>query len=94
MNRMKQNFPSLLSDVPDGSLGPSILEMGVHATVSDELLVGGAMRNECVVSKAAVVCLILLDFDGMASSELFEGLLGLDRFVSGKRLLQMDVSKT
>ncbi len=94
MNRMKQNFLSLLSDVPDGSLGPSILKMGVYATVSDQLLVGSAMLDEGVVCEAAVVSLILLNFDSVASGKLFEGLLGLNRFVRGERLLQMDVAET
>ncbi len=87
MNRMKQNFPSLLSDVPDGSFGPSVLEMGVDSTVSDELLVCGTVFDESVVGKLAVVRLILQNFHGVPGGKLLKGLLGLNCLIGQERLL-------
>ncbi len=60
MNSMKQNSPRLLSDVPDCSFGSPVLKMGVHLTVSEELLVSSTVGDEGVVGEAAVVCLIFL----------------------------------
>lgn len=87
-------FLRLLLDVPDGSLGSPILKVGVHATVSDELLVGSVVCNEGVVDKVAIVRMILLNFDSMPGSKLFEGLLCLNCLFCQEHLLQVNITET
>jgi hypothetical protein len=69
---MKQLFPSTFGDVSDGSFGQAIMEVSAYATIGESLLPGGAMVDEDVVCKLAVVCIVVLDLDEVVGGELFK----------------------
>ena len=50
------------------------------------------MVNEHIVSKAAIVGMMVLDLDAMVGGKLFEGNFCLDRFFQWQRFMKMNVS--
>ena len=45
-------------------------------------MLGGAVVDEGIVGEAAIVCMIVFNFDEVVGSELFECKLGLDGFIT------------
>ena len=78
---MKQLLPCLILEVPDYPLGVFILEVCIHAAVTDVLVVVHAMINECIVSKLAVIGMILFDLNVMTWDKFFKGNVHLNRLV-------------
>ena len=70
---MKQLIPCLILEVPDCSLGNSILKVCIHPTVTDMLAVEIVMVNEHVVSKEVAVSVILFNLNAIAGGKVFEG---------------------
>ena len=67
---MKQLLSCLILEVPDCLHGNYILGVSIHAVVTDVLMVVRAIVSECVVGKAAVVGMMLLDLNAMAGKKI------------------------
>ncbi len=61
---MQELLSSTLREVPDGTLGNSILEMRIDPTEGELLLVLVACLLECIVCKLTIVAMVV--FDGYA----------------------------
>ena len=80
---MEQMFWSLLLSVPHCSLSNAILEMGIYSTVDDVLHAFFTVSYKGIVSKAAIVTMVMLNVHTMTFGKMFEGFLGHDCFLSG-----------
>ncbi len=82
---------STLREVPDGLFGNSILKMRVDAT-EDESLAGLLARQlEVIVSKSAIVAMVVLNRDAMLFCKLFECEFGCNHFVVRQGRHQVNV---
>ena len=88
---MKQLLPCMVLEVPCGPLSNAILKMGIDIAVADVLIVGFTMVNECVVSKLAIVCMVLLDIDAMMGCKFFERDFCMHFFFQQEGLLEMEI---
>jgi hypothetical protein len=79
---MEQLLPSASSNVSDGSLCQSVLEVGIDPTIGESLLPLRAVVNEGVVGEASVVCMVVFNIYEMVCRELFESEFGLDGFIA------------
>ena len=75
---MQKLFPSLLLDVSDSLLSDTILEVSIHAAISDVLLLLLAVVDKCLVSKSSIVTVVLLYVYSVVGSKTFKGLLCSD----------------
>ena len=56
----------------DGSLGNSVLEMGINATKSKSLSLLRAVVYECIVGKSSIGGVIVFDVHKIVGGELLE----------------------
>ncbi len=82
-----------LREVPDGTLGDSILEMHIDPAEGELLLVLVACLLECIVCKLTIVAMVVCDGYAVLGGESLECFLCFYRFVGQQVLHQMDVSK-
>ena len=92
MASMEQHLPRCLLQISDGLFGNAILEMSVDATEGKSLVRQVAMLLEGVVSKPAIVAMIVFDLDAMVGRESLESHLALDCLFACQLLHQMNVS--
>ena len=79
---MEQLLPSAFSNVSDGSLCQSVLEVGIDPTIGESLLPLGAVVNEGIIGESAVVCMVVFNVYEMVCRELFESEFGFDGFIA------------
>ncbi len=62
---MQELFPSYLGDISDGSLSEAVLEVGIDLAVGESLLPLGAVVDEPIVGKAAIVGVVMFNGDNL-----------------------------
>ncbi len=72
---------SALREVPDGLFGNSILKMRVDTTEGESLAGLLARRLEVIVSKSAIVAMVVLNCDAVLFCKSFECKFGCNPFV-------------
>ena len=77
---MEQLFSSLLLNVPNCSFSYAILEVSNYSIVGYVLLVLLAVSHKGIVSKVAIVTVVMLNIHTMTFSKTFECFLGHDCF--------------
>ena len=90
---MQELLPPNFGDVSDGSFSQAILKMGIGPTVGESLLPLGAMVDDRVVSKAAIVGMVVFDGDKMVGGKLFESLFCFDCLIAGHACHHVDVAE-
>ncbi len=90
---MQELLPSNFSDISDGSFSQAVLEVGIDPTVGESLLPLGAVVNECIVSEAAIVSMVVFNGDNMVGGKLFKSLFCLDSFIAGHACHHVDVAE-
>jgi hypothetical protein len=90
---MQELLLGALQEVPDGTLGNSILEMCIDPAEGELLLVLLACLLECIVRKSTIVAMVVFDGYAVLGGESLECFLCFYRFVGRQVLHQMDVSK-
>ena len=90
---MQKLFSSYLGDISDGSFSQTVLEVGIDNTVGESLLPLGAMVDECIVGKVAIVDMVVFNGDKMGHRKLFKSLLFLDCFIAGHAVHHVDVAE-
>jgi hypothetical protein len=78
---MQELLLGALQEVPDGTLGNSILEMRIDLAEGELLLVLFACLLECLVRKSTIVTMVVFDGYAMLGSKLLECFLCFCRFV-------------
>ena len=91
LSGVEQLFSSALGEAADGLLGNTILEMGVDTAEGESLTGLFACRLEIVVSKAAVIAVVMFDANTVLFGESFEGMFCGDGFLGGQFRHEMDV---
>ena len=91
LSGVEQLFSSALGEVADGLLGNPNLEMGVDAAEGESLTGLLACRLKIVVSKAAVIAVVMFDANAVLIGESFEGMFCGDGFLGGQFRHEMDV---
>ena len=69
---MQKLFLSALGEVPNGTLSNPILEICSYASEGELLLVLSTFFLESIVSKSAIVTVIMLDVDAVIGCKLLE----------------------
>jgi hypothetical protein len=90
---VQEHRPCRLGDIPNGSLGDAILEMGVDTTKGKCLLVCIAVLLECIVCKSPVVGMVVFDVNAVLFCKSLESYFGLDGFGGRHAGHQMDESQ-
>ena len=88
---MQELFSHRLSDVSDGSFSNVILEMDIDATEGKCLLLLFCILFEGIVSKSAIVTMVVLNRDTVFGRKKFNAALGIDSVQSGDLLHEMNV---
>ncbi len=83
----------IVLDIMDGPLCNSILKMNIDATVRDELLVCLIVRDEIIISKMAIVTVVLLNVDRVSCRKFLKCFLAFNDFSRAKSLVEMDISQ-
>ena len=91
LSGVEQLFSSALGEVADGLLGNPILKMGDDAAEGESLTGLFACRLKIVVSKAAVIAVVMFDANAVLFGESFEGMFCGDGFLGGQCRHEMDV---
>ena len=91
---VQQHGSGRFGGVADSPLGHAVLVMCADAAEGDGLPGVADSLKELSFSKAAVVGVVVLASDAVLFSEPLECLLGFDRFVSGQRVHEVDVSES
>ena len=88
---MQELLARAFRETANGSLGDAVLEVSVHSTKSETLTSYCTCLNEGIVSKSAVVGMVLAYTNTVFGREAFEGSLGLNCLLRRQRLHQMDI---
>jgi hypothetical protein len=91
---VEQHGSCHLRDISNGSFGNAILEMSVDPTVRNCLMMLLAVLLEGVVSKSAIVCMIVLDGYTVICCESLECLLCLDGLLRCHTCHEMNVAQS
>jgi hypothetical protein len=78
---MQEVLSGTLREVPDGTLGNSILEMRIDPAEGELLLVLLACLSECIVRKSTIVAMVVFDGYAMLGGESLECFLCFYHFV-------------
>ena len=87
---MEQHGPGLLNNVSDSLLHFAILMMRTNTTEADGLSLVCHMFSEELVSKPAIVCMVMLDGHTKGGSKSFKGFFGFYSFFRGVTGSDMD----
>ena len=88
---MKELLWGILSEAANCSLCNSILEVGIDPAEGELLVALLACGNKCIISKSAIIAMVVLDLHSMLSCKPLKGLFCSDGFFRIERRHQMHI---